>query len=197
MIKRLLKTTILLLLLFSLTAIYIVKRPSWVQVSETTILGNASESDLKEHVMYLSDVIKSRSYQTGNGLDQASHYIESEFKNHHDRVEVQTYKVNGMNYQNVLAIHGPDDAPVLVVGAHYDTYGGMPGADDNASGVAGILELNRLLTEHTMGGLALKNQIVLVAYTLEEPPIYASDGMGSVIHANSLQSRDVLLMISL
>jgi Zn-dependent M28 family amino/carboxypeptidase len=102
-----------------------------------------------------------------------------------------------MTFQNVIATHGPNDAPIIVVGAHYDAYGGLPGADDNASGVAGLLELNRLLALETSAGLTLDKQVILVAYTLEEPPIYASNGMGSVIHAESLRDKQVDLMISL
>ena len=111
-------------------------------------------------------------------------------------MSIQPYQVNGQTFQNVISTYGPDGAPILVVGAHYDTYGNLPGADDNASGVAGLLELNRLLASFVERNV-LNKQIILVAYTLEEPPIYATNKMGSVIHAESLKGKDVALMISL
>ena len=186
-----------MLVLVLLAVLYLVKRPTWVTTAAVDFKINVNHDLLQKHVKKLSHVIKSRSFEAGDGLNQASAYIESELKRHHERVSTQPYQVNGMTFQNVIATHGPSDAPIIVVGAHYDAYGGLPGADDNASGVAGLLELNRLLVDETEAGLILNKQVVLVAYTLEEPPIYASNGMGSVIHAESLQDKQVELMISL
>lgn len=92
----------------------------------------------------------------------------------------------------MIAKFGPDSGAVIIVGAHYDTYANLPGADDNASGVAGLLELAKLLSTAT-----LPTQVHLVAYTLEEPPYFATQHMGSYVHAASLQELDVKLMISL
>jgi Zn-dependent M28 family amino/carboxypeptidase len=80
-----------------------------------------------------------------------------------------------------------------VVGAHYDTAGDQPGADDNASGVAGLLDLARLLAEHPP-----PLRVELVAYTLEEPPAFRTERMGSAVHARALAQRGakVRLMIS-
>ncbi len=66
-----------------------------------------------------------------------------------------------------------------------------PGADDNASGVAGLLELARLLHQQVP-----KTGVQLVAYASEEPPFFRSDEMGSAVHAASLE-RPVKLMIAL
>ena len=68
-----------------------------------------------------------------------------------------------------------------MIGAHYDSCGDTPGADDNASGVAGLLELARLLAAKPP-----KHAVELVAYTLEEPPYFRTDSMGSVWHAREL-----------
>ena len=89
---------------------------------------------------------------------------------------------------------GPENAPRIVVGAHYDVCGYQQGADDNASGVAGLLELARLLQNQK-----LNFRIELVAYTLEEPPFFRTKNMGSYIHAKSLSDAkvNVLGMISL
>ena len=82
----------------------------------------------------------------------------------------------------------------IIVGAHYDVCGNQEGADDNASGVVGLLELSRLLK-----GKSLNKRIDLVAYTLEEPPYFRTEYMGSYIHAKSLKDEklDVYGMVSL
>jgi hypothetical protein len=84
--------------------------------------------------------------------------------------------------------------PYVVVGAHYDTAGPLPGADDNASGVAGLLELARAL-----GAAPPEGRVDLVAYTLEEPPFFMTPRMGSAVHAASLRREgiEVRAMISL
>ena len=81
-----------------------------------------------------------------------------------------------------------------MIGAHYDTAHGLPGADDNASGVAGLIELARLLSNAD-----LKRRVELVFYTLEESRFNAMHEMGSYIHADELRQsgRKVELMISL
>jgi Zn-dependent M28 family amino/carboxypeptidase len=94
----------------------------------------------------------------------------------------------------VIALFGPQSPERVVIGAHYDGCGDTYGADDNASGVAGLLELAQLLGRETV-----PFQVELVAYTLEEPPFFATTGMGSHVHAKSLKEQGInlRLMISL
>jgi len=108
-------------------------------------------------------------------------------------VSEQTYDVEGRTYRNVVARFGPDTPELVVMGAHYDTAGEQPGADDNASGVAGLIELARLLAANPP-----PLRIELVAYTLEEPPSFRTGRMGSAVHARALAERGakVRLMIS-
>nr|WP_281501199.1 M20/M25/M40 family metallo-hydrolase [Erythrobacter sp. F6033] len=75
----------------------------------------------------------------------------------------------------------------LVIGAHYDTVPGSPGADDNASGVAALLELARLLKSSK--GMA-KTNIEIVFYANEEPPYFKTAAMGSYVHAQSIENRE-------
>jgi Zn-dependent M28 family amino/carboxypeptidase len=88
----------------------------------------------------------------------------------------------------------PGSKKRIVVGAHYDVCGEQEGADDNASGVVGLLELARMLD-----GQKLSHQIDLVAYSLEEPPYFRTQYMGSYVHARSLakSNTEVYGMISL
>jgi Peptidase family M28 len=100
-----------------------------------------------------------------------------------------SYGLEGASYENVVASFGPsgEGGERLVVGAHYDTCGAMPGADDNASGVAGLLELARQLGATP----TLPMRIDLVAFASEEPPFFGSRDMGSAHHAASLAAQGV------
>jgi Zn-dependent M28 family amino/carboxypeptidase len=136
----------------------------------------------------------------------AAQYIYDEFKEAGASVSIQNVTVQETTYKNIIARFGPESGPLLIVGAHYDSHGDTnnssgytrethtPGADDNASGVAGLIELSRLL-----GSKKQTRPIELVAYTLEEPPHFRTEHMGSVWHAQSLKTakRDVQLMLSL
>ena len=94
--------------------------------------------------------------------------------------------MGGVNARNLIVGYGPDAGPVVVVGAHYDVCGDQDGADDNASAVASLLELARLLAERRP---PVVRRIELVAFTLEEPPFFRTDAMGSAVHARSLRQR--------
>ena len=86
------------------------------------------------------------------------------------------------------------DARILVIGAHYDTVSVSPGADDNASGVAALLEIARRIADREPGAL----EVQLVFYANEEPPYFKTGAMGSHVHAMSLDDPErVAGMISL
>lgn len=127
-------------------------------------------------------------------LDRAAEYMRSGLESAGARVSDQPFTVAGRRVRNVLADFGAADGPLLVVGAHFDAFGGMPGADDNASGSAGLLELARLLAVEPTAG-----RVTLAAYTLEEPPSFGSALMGSAYHAASLRKEGarVTAMLSL
>src|SRR5436190_411594 len=81
----------------------------------------------------------------------------------------------------------------LIVGAHYDALCDrdvFPGADDNASGVAGLLELARIL-----GGEKITRPVQLVAYSTEEPPYFGSEMMGSAVHARSVAANTSAIIL--
>ena len=81
----------------------------------------------------------------------------------------------------------PPGRPLLVVGAHYDTVSRSPGADDNASAVAGLMEMARLLGDNPPTGLRM------AAFCPEEPPAYRTRRMGSYVYAESLKQAGVKL----
>jgi len=149
---------------------------------------------LRERVEILSRGFGPRDADHPENLGKIAEYLAAEFKSHGARVSFQDFEVDYSLYRNVIAEYGPETSEVLVVGAHYDTAGDQPGADDNASGVAGLLEISRLLSR-----AKLTYRIMLAAYTLEEPPYFRTKDMGSAVHARSLRERgiSVKLMISL
>ena len=152
---------------------------------------------LKEYTKRLSTEFFPRDSQNIDNLNSAAEWISSEFKRSSAKVWFQEFEVKGEIYKNVVAEFGQSDAEnrgVVVIGAHYDVADELPGADDNASGVAGLLELARLISLKP-----LPFKVILVAYTLEEPPFFGTSYMGSAIHAGSLleSGEKVKLMIAL
>jgi Zn-dependent M28 family amino/carboxypeptidase len=149
---------------------------------------------LRGHVRKLSVDFYPRSFEHRANLAATAAYIEAQLRAAGAAVSVQEYEAAGDTYRNIVARFGPEDGALLVIGAHYDSFDATPGADDNASGVAGLIELARLLAREPQG-----RPIELVAYTLEEPPFFRSGDMGSARHAHGLreQGRAVELMFSL
>ncbi|MGW8394815.1 M28 family peptidase [Pseudoduganella sp. HUAS MS19] len=154
----------------------------------------ADPAMLETHVRKLSVDFYPRSFEHPANLQRTAAYIAEQFKNAGGQVSIQDVLVEGKHYKNVIGRFGPASGRLLVIGAHYDSHGVTRGADDNASGIAGLLEL-----AHLLGKSGPARPVELVAYTLEEPPYFRSPHMGSAWHARSLKSagRDVELMLSL
>ncbi|MDX1587225.1 MAG: M28 family peptidase, partial [Balneolaceae bacterium] len=141
---------------------------------------------LKELVTYLSRELTPRDAGHPENLDEVAAYIRQEFEKYSQRVSYQHYEADYFSVRNVRAFFGPDTDERIVIGAHYDVAGPYPGADDNASGVAGLLELARLLKNDE-----LSMQVELVSYPLEEPPYFYTRNMGSYVHARSLKEQNI------
>lgn len=160
---------------------------------------HASPEQLEKTVRYLTQTVHPRSADNIDNLNRSAEYIKEVFISSGARVTAQDIPITGGPYKNIVANYGPADGPLIIIGAHYDSVSSYendqltytPGADDNASGVAGLLELARLLQQQ-----APKTGVQLVAYASEEPPFFRSDEMGSAVHAASLE-RPVKLMIAL
>jgi Zn-dependent M28 family amino/carboxypeptidase len=146
-------------------------------------MDGADPKRLEAHVRMLAETLAPRSWKRTDNLDRAAAYVAAELRRVGARVSEQAYHVDGAGqYRNVIGSLGPETRERVVVGAHYDAAGSFPGADDNASGIAGLLELARLLG----GREGMAPRIDLVAFTLEEPPYYDTKWMGSHVHAESL-----------
>ncbi len=118
-------------------------------------------------------------------MRRAAIWIAGELKGAGAAVSEQRFPAVGAEYVNVVAAFGPETRDLVVVGAHYDVAGGMPGADDNASGVGGLLELADVLRD-----APLARRVELVAFANEEAPYFATSGMGSDVYARSLVSAN-------
>jgi hypothetical protein len=154
----------------------------------------ADPQRLEAHVRFLSTDCRPRDWSSPAGLAKAGGYIADAFQRSGGRTWQQTFMVRGREFINYGVTFGPETGPRLVIGAHYDSCGDMPAADDNASGVAGILELSQRFGVNPPGC-----RVDLVAYTLEEPPYFRTSDMGSAHHAASLvaEHAQVRAMISL
>ena len=141
----------------------------------------ADAAALEAHVRFLATTTPARNWHNAAGLERASDYIADKFARTGAHFWRQPYRARTESTANLIAHFGPASGACVVVGAHYDVFGDMPGADDNASGVAGLLELARLLDSRH-----LKSPVELVAFSTEEPPFFGGPEMGSAVHAASL-----------
>ena len=191
---HLLRISIAVLVLCSLAGMLAscVTQP-WV-TPEPSPTADVQPEALRRHVRALSVDHFPRSVDNLEALHAAGDYVLAELSAAGATPEVQPFDVGGVTHRNFIARFGPLEGPVLVIGAHYDSCGQTPGADDNASGVAGLLELARLLATNPP-----PHPVELVAFTLEEPPHFRTENMGSFQHARALAEggRDVRLMMSL
>lgn len=160
------------------------------------MVESVNTDNLHRIVAFLTAINPPRTYDHPGSLNAVASFIEKEFSDYGYRPQEQIYTFRGETYRNILASVGPEDAPRMIIGAHYDVCDEQPGADDNASAVAGLLELARLLTGESM---PLRHRIDFAAYTLEEPPASFTECMGSYVHARFLRETGVkvLGMISL
>jgi hypothetical protein len=157
------------------------------------LFAQSDTNTIKAHMTVLTQTAQSRNYRNVAQLDQIADYLLKQFRLYADTAYFQTYQVGGKTYRNVIASFGTRHSERMVVGAHYDVCGEQDGADDNASGTTGLLEIARQLAGKEL------SRIDLVAFTLEEPPYFRTEHMGSYIHAQSLvrDSVDVKGMICL
>jgi Zn-dependent M28 family amino/carboxypeptidase len=150
--------------------------------------------NLRRHVARLSVDIGERHLWNGDSLERAAQYIESEFSAAGYAPTRQTYTAYRRPVSNIIAEKNGTRPQSIVIGAHYDSVPGSPGADDNASAVAGLLELARMLRN-----VSCASGFKLVAFVNEESPSFGSDYMGSMQYARLLKERgeNVAFMIAL
>ncbi len=144
--------------------------------------------NLEATVRFLTSISPARSFSNPDSMKRAADYISQKFQEYGLEPSQQEFMAAGRRYVNIIASAGPREGNRVIVGAHYDVCGNQPGADDNASGVAGLLDIARFAKEHES---ALRYRIDFVAYALEEPPFFGTTQMGSYAHAESLYKNNV------
>jgi hypothetical protein len=194
--RRLIRIILILCLIIATLGVV-----AWFGITEPLIfqpeprqLVSADPARLETDVRELSQALLPRDQTHPANLDRVADYIRARLAESGGRVSDQPFTISGNTYRNVICSFGPESNERIIVGAHYDSYHEYPAADDNASGVAGLIELARLLSQTN-----LPLQVDLVAYTLEEPPYFGTAHMGSVMHAQALRKDGVKVraMISL
>jgi hypothetical protein len=153
---------------------------------------------LRADVVALVSERGDRSQGSPGTLDRASGTIESSLRDDGYAVSRLPYVSDGVTVANLEATlaGGAKAREVVIVGAHYDTAAGGPGADDNASGVAAMLAIARALSSSKP---APARTIRFVAFVNEEPPYFWNEGMGSLVYARSCKARGdaIVAMLSL
>jgi len=183
-IKRIILIILVLLVIPLFSAWFLVSQPSFNQNSPSAV--KLDRSRLREHVVKLSNDFFPRNYLNTNNLDLCAEYIFAHFKRAGADTSFQEFTAIGKKYKNVIGMFGPKTGERIVIGAHYDAFKNTPGADDNASGVSGLIELAYLV-----GKTKLNIGIEFVAYSLEEPPFFSTKDMGSAHHAKLLHAGNV------
>lgn len=153
-------------------------------------------ADLHRHVDALATNIGERNIWTAGSLALSEEYISAQLADAGYEVRFEEFPVEGETVRNLVVERKGATRPeeILVVGAHYDTVPGCPGANDNGSGVAALLVLARHFS-----GLETERTVRFVAFVNEEPPFFQTDNMGS--RQNARRAREagdhILGMIAL
>jgi Zn-dependent M28 family amino/carboxypeptidase len=151
---------------------------------------------LRKHVERLAGDIGERNVFFPEALQRAAMYIEDEWRTQGYAVERREFNVSEIRCANLVASRkgGTRQNEILLLGAHYDSVMGSPGANDNASGVALLLEMSRIFQaiEPTL-------TVRFVAFANEEPPFFMTHQQGSILYAEEARrlGEDIRLMASL
>ncbi len=157
---------------------------------------NKISTSLRHHIFMLAEEIGERNIWLPQKLTAAAKFIEKTWQAQNFVVQHQEYDARGVKSTNlIIEIPGNSRAgEIVIIGAHYDSVSGSPGANDNGSGVAALLEISRLLR-----GTENARTIRLVAFTNEEPPFFLGRDMGSRVYASRArqQQENIVGMLSL
>ena len=151
---------------------------------------------LQMHVERLAGDIGERNVFASEALQRAAVYIEDEWGTMGYDVERLEYDVSGIRCANLVTTRkgSARSSEILLLGAHYDSVIGSPGANDNASGVAALLEIARMFQ-----AVEPVLTVRFVAFVNEEPPFFWTHKQGSMVYAEAARRRgdDIRLMASL
>lgn len=200
-IRIMIIVTLLLLIAILLAAAWFSKRYR-AEETNAAMSGDLREVEvqaarrLREDVRMLAGTIGERNMWNFDRLEKAAVYIEEELREAGWAVGKQEYVQQGKTVRNIIAEVEGSESPqeIVLIGAHYDSVIGSPGANDNASGVAALLELARALA-----GERPRRTLRLAAFTNEEPPFFQTSEMGSRVYARAAKKKGekIVAMVSL
>lgn len=156
-------------------------------LSNANLAANVQLADAENFSVYLNQIIHPsafRNAQNVNELNRVSAWIKAQMQKFGIPCDFQPYVVDADMYRNVVCELNVGAARSVIVGAHYDVHGESQGADDNASGVAGVLEAARILSKEKS---RLKHNVEFAFYTLQESPYFRTAKMGSAVHVREMQ----------
>lgn len=198
--KKILTILTIIFLLFFFVY-FLIKQPLFfnykLPASSLSEVSLSNEETLKNNVKFLSE----NDRLSKEGQEKIVNYILAELEKNgiaKSEIEIQKYTIQNREYENIIihfkeqARKYPYDLPKYIIGAHYDTYDKLPGADDNASAVSGLLEISRVLNKIK---LLRGRDIDLVFYSTEEPPFYGTNKMGSYKHAESIKNEKNIKLV--
>jgi Zn-dependent M28 family amino/carboxypeptidase len=146
----------------------------------------ALENSLRHDVMHIAGSIGERNLDRYEALKAAEKYITQRLEATGRPVRRQAFQVNGREVANleVEAKGRQEPDTIVVVGAHYDSVRGCPGANDNGSGVAALLAAAEEFAARTP-----RKTLRFVAFVNEEPPYFQGDAMGSFVYAREAKAK--------
>jgi len=151
------------------------------------VLKDQVKQSLRRHLHELTEEIGERSIYKYPRLKEAADYITSCFTGLSYQIETQEYSFMDKSLTNIIAsAPGSRSSKNYTICAHYDTVAGSPGADDNGSSIAVILELAQLINKFNLMG---QTPVKFIAFTAEEPPLFATSYMGSRVYARRAKTN--------
>ena len=190
MMKKMIGSILFITILLAVFLIYSVlkiRSSASISVSRPTSTHVGDVHQLYTHVEHLSVTIGSRSIYEYDKIEDTKRYIVSCLKTFGYIPTLQNYDYEGKTFSNIIVsipgVKYPDET--VIIGAHYDTVYGTPGADDNASAVAVLLEVCRALKSISPG-----RTLKLIFFFLEEPPVFRTEHMGSYVYAKEAKARN-------
>lgn len=160
--------------------------------AEEKIIKNNLQKDINK----LGVEIGARNSNNYENLNAAKDFLEYSFEEAGYQVKKQEYKINDKTFTNleveIKGVDKPDE--IVIIGGHYDTAFTSPGANDNGSGAAAVLELARRFADKKPS-----KTLRFVEFTNEEPPYFWTENMGSLVYAKGCKQRNenIVAMLSL
>lgn len=156
----------------------------------------ALRAELERHVRVLAEEIGERSVDLPEAMESAARHVAAEFEKAGFAPRREPFAAAGTTFVNVIAevAGGAKRDEIVVVGGHYDSVRGSPGANDNATGVAATLAIARRLAASKP-----ERTLRFIAFACEEPPCFQTEEMGSLVHARGCAARgeNVVAMLAL